>query len=407
MPITLKRWCLDPLSFEECLCYVRSKDIDRVIVPRELPQLEKLIAGICYIQGSYLVTGYRGVGKTSFVNYALARACKQLAEQEPPCILIPVFLNLARSYDVGKLLRRTIRQLYRTVAETYIEEGSHRRTLYSVLPPDLQRKLTNAYLKTSARVSEATTEALKTVIAETTTREWNIGGEVSGEYSLLPDPLPAKVGAKLTGGYSAARSSSRSEETAKETVNSLEYLEYDDEIAEDDLKRLIGSLDSKPLELRWEERPSIVRRPRWFQKLWGKVRRRNYLTQSVLHKEERGLRLVFIYDELDKVEPQEAQKMLNMLKPVFLSSKATFIFIGGYEFAHQWLARTQPEGDMPYGLFNDVIYIPLYTDGELDQLTEDLFHAPSDGGDENFQTLRDHIRLHCGGTPREFFRQLL
>ena len=407
MPITLKRWCLDPLTFEECLRYERGEAVERVIAPRELPQLEKLIAGICYIQGSYLVTGYRGVGKTSFVNYALARAYKQLEEQEPPCILIPVFLNLARSYDVGKLLRRTIRQLYRTIAETYIEEGTRRKTLYSVLPPELQRDLTNAYLKTSARVSEATTDALKTVIAETTTREWNVGGEVSGEYSLLPDPLPAKVGAKLAGGYSAARSSSRSEEIARETVNSLEYLEYDDEIAEDELMRLIGSLVDKPLELQWEERQSIVRRPQWFWKLWGKVRRRDYLTQSVPHKGIRRLRLVFVYDELDKIEQEEAKKMLNALKPVLLSSKATFIFIGGYEFAHQWLTRTQPEGDMPYGLFNDVIYVPLYTDSELNQLIENLFQVPPDGGDENFQTLREHIRLHCGGTPREFFRQLL
>jgi predicted AAA+ superfamily ATPase len=116
MSITLKRWCLDPLTFEEWLRYERGEAVERVMTPCKLPQLEKLITGICYIQGSYLVTGYRGVGKTSFVNYA--RAYKQLAEQEPPCILIPVFLNLARSYDVGKLLRRTIRQLYRTIAET-------------------------------------------------------------------------------------------------------------------------------------------------------------------------------------------------------------------------------------------------------------------------------------------------
>jgi hypothetical protein len=407
MPITLKRWCLDPLTFEECLRYERGEAVERVMTPRKLPQLEKLITGICYIQGGYLVTGYRGVGKTSFVNYALARAYKQLAEQEPPCILIPVFLNLARNYDVGKLLRRTIRQLYRTIAETYIEEGAQRKTLYSVLPPGLQRDLTNAYLKTSARVSEATTDALKTVIAETTTREWNVGGEVSGEYSLLPDPLPAKVGAKLAGGYSAARSSSRSEETAKETVNSLEYLEYDDEIAEDELMRLIGRLVDKPLELQWEESQSIVRSPQWFWRLWGKVRRRDYLTQSVSHKGIKRLRLVFVYDELDKVEPQEAQKMLNALKPLLLSSKATFIFIGGYEFAHQWLARTQPEGDMPYGLFSDVIYVPLYTDSELNQLIESLFPIPPDGGDEDSQALLDHVRLHCGGTPREFFRQLL
>jgi predicted ATPase len=170
---------------------------------------------------------------------------------------------------------------------------------------------------------------------------------------------------------------------------------------------LIGRLVDKPLELQWEERQSIVRSPQWFWRLWGKVRRRDYLTKSVSHKEVRRLQLVFVYDELDKVEPQEAQKMLNALKPLLLSSKATFIFIGGYEFAHQWLARTQPEGDMPYGLFSDVIYVPLYTDSELNKLVENLFQVPPDGEDEDFQTVLDHVKLHCVGTPREFFRQLL
>lgn len=412
MPIALKRWCLDPLTFEECLRYEQGKGPERAIVPRKLKQLERLIAGICYVQGSYLVTGYRGVGKTSFVNYALAKAYKQLADQKPPCILVPVFLNLARSYDVGKLLRRTIRQLYRVLAETQIEvaigEGPQKITVYTALSPDLQRELTNAYFKTSARISEATTDALKTVIAEATTREWNVGGEVSGEYSLLPDPLPAKVGAKLAGGYSVAKSSSRSEEKARETVNSLEYLEYDDEIAEDELMRLIERLADKPVELQWEERQQVDRRPRWFWKVWGRIRRRDYLTRSVPCKDTRRLQLVFVYDELDKVEPQEAQKMLSTLKPVLLSSKATLIFVGGYEFAHQWLARTQPEGDLLYGLFNDVIYVPLYTDEELDQLARKLCEMPlEDDERESFQAILDHVKLHCGGTPRGFFRQFL
>jgi len=77
-------------------------------------------------------------------------------------------------------------------------------------------------------------------------------------------------------------------------VNSLEYLEYDDEIAEDELMRLIGRLVDKPLELQWEESQSIVRSPQWFWRLWGKVRRRDYLTQSVSHKGIKRLRLDFI-----------------------------------------------------------------------------------------------------------------
>lgn len=406
MPIELKPWRLDPVTFEECLQYVCNEKLARVIIPRQLPELDKLVNHICYIQGSYLVTGYRGVGKSSFVNYVLAMAHKQSVEQEPPCILVPIFLNLARSYDVGKLLRRTIRQLYRTLAETKVrvKDTAQSVSLYSRLPHDLQKELNTAYLKTSAKVSEATTEALKTVIAQETTREFTIGGEASGEYSLLPNPLPAKVGAKLAGGYSRSRTLSKSEEIAKETVDSLEYLEYDDEIAEDELSRLIGRLTLSPIELQYSEKQPISHRFSRFWKLWGKIWHRDYFSRTVLQQETRRLQLVFVYDELDKVEPQEAQKMLSTLKPVLISSQATFIFVGGYEFANQWLARTQPEGDSLYSLFTDVIYIPLYDDDEIESFAQALVESHSDGDIAALQL--DHLRLHCGGTLRGFFQQV-
>jgi len=368
-----------------------------------------VISKVATIQGSYLVTGYRGVGKTSFVNHALASAHQRLASQKPPCVLVPIFLNLARSYDVGKLLRRTIRQLYRTVAETSIEITANGAakcvSLYTLLPPDLQAELNIAYLKTSAKVSEATTEALKTVIAQATTQGFTLGGEASGEAALLPDPLPAKVGAKLSGGYSRSKSLSKSEETARETVDSLEYLEYDDEIAEVELTRLIRRLTQTPIDLQWSEKQSVVRRFAWFWKLFGKFRRRDYLNQTVHCPQTRQVQLVFVFDELDKVEPKEARTMLSTLKPVLVSSKATFVFVGGYEFANQWLARTQPEGDTLYSLFTDVIYVPLYEDDEIESFAQALVEQHPDQ-DCIAEPLLDHLKLHCGGTLRGVFRQI-
>jgi len=410
--MVVKLWRLDPLEYEECLEYVQQGRCQRLIVPRSLPELDQLIDHICFLRGSYLITGYRGVGKTSFINYALALAHQRLSGLEQAGVLVRVPLSLARNYEIEKLLRRTIRQLYEALIQTEIEwhigSGRVRSSLYALLPDDLKAELTVAYQKTSAKVSEAATEALRTVIATATTGELDLRGEVGGEATIRPDPLPAKLGMKLSGGYKRSKTTSKEEETARETVDSLEYLEYDDEIAEAELVRLIKRLTRTPTSLRYQELRLIPRRLPWLWRMWGRIRHRNYLQQTVEREEARNLHLVFVFDELDKVAPDDAERMLRSLKGLLLTSDATFIFIGGWEFASRWLSRTQPEGDLLYSLFNDVVYVPLYTDEELDTLIRELVVASSQSqGDKDFEYLCRHIKLHCGRTPREFLRQLL
>jgi predicted ATPase len=414
MGTKLKSFRLEPVQMDECLAHLLGEPVDHLIVPRELPELDRLVDHICHLQGSYLVTGYRGVGKTSFVNYALARVHQRLSSQSPSSVLVPVFLSLARSYEVEKLLRRVIRQLYRALIETRVDllniasepgEKKEQLSLYTLLPTELQGELNAAYLKTSAKVSEATTEALKTVIAETTTHEFSIGAEGGREATVHPDPLPVKLGLKLTGGYTRSKTSSKSEETARETADSLEYLEYDDEIAQAELARSIANLTGTPLELLYPVLVSVPRRLTWFWQILGKIRHRDYLHKSVDQKMVRKLHLVFVFDELDKVAPAEAQRMLQSLKELLITSKATFIFVGGWEFASQWLARTQPEDDLLYSLFVDIIYVPLYTDEEVDDLIQ---HVLSNSDPNQLDPkLLAHLKLHCSGTPRELFRQIL
>jgi len=408
MAVEIKAWRLDPLEYEEWLRYVQGQHSDRLLVPRRLPELDQLIDHICFLRGSYLVTGYRGVGKTSLINYALALAHERLSNLEPPGILIQVSLSLTRNYETEKLLRRTIRQLYETLIETQVawgnDEKGENRSLYSLLPDDLKTELTTAYQKTSARISEAATEALKAVIATATTNEFSFGGEIGGDVATRPEPLPAKLGAKLSGGYKRSKTTSREEEAAKETVNTLEYLEYDDEIAEAELTRLIRRLARTPINLRYQEIQPIPRRWPWFWRIWGRIRGRNYLERVVQHEEVRSLHLVFVFDELDKVTPDDAERMLRSLKGLLTTSDATFIFIGGREFAHKWRSRTRPEGDLLYSLFNDVIYIPLYSDEELDDLINALVVTSSQ--ESSLDRWREHLKLHCGRTPRELLRQL-
>src|SRR5687768_17267088 len=87
---------VESISYRECLEYLRhgEKPTDAQRPNCATPVIGARSAGAAtyHLPGSYLVTGYRGVGKTSFLNYALARAHHALANADPAQTLVPVQL---------------------------------------------------------------------------------------------------------------------------------------------------------------------------------------------------------------------------------------------------------------------------------------------------------------------------
>jgi len=352
----------------------------------------RLVEQICYLQGSYLVTGYRGVGKTSFVNYALHKAAEKLRSQERPALLIPVILSVANyTDDIEKLLIRTIRSLYQAVLNS-----GH----FWDLPSEIRDELSVASKKTLYKVSQSTKDSRKETFGMSDALATTWSTEVSGEGGLR---FLSKIGGKIGGSRSRTITQTRSEEQAKEFMNALEYLSYDREIAEAQLIKLIQQLGEVEFENR--DAPSKTTRRRFplFWKLAGKLLRKSYLETPPQARKSK-LHLVFVFDEMDKVSLERVKTLLPSIKELLLTSKATFIFIGGEVIASDWLGRERPEGDPSYGIFADMIYVPLLSDEEFKSLAQQMVR---DEGTEFPEDLLNHLILHSYGTPREFFRQIL
>jgi len=360
---------------------------------RNLTETNRLVEQICYLRGSYLVTGYRGVGKTSFVNYALHKAAEKLRVQEQASLLIPIWLSVANYKDneAEKLLIRTIRSLYQAV----LNSGR-----YWDLPAEIREELSVASKKTLAKVSQNTKDSLKETfgVSDALATTWST--EVSGEggYKIL-----TKLGAKVSRSQARTITRTRSEEQAKEFVNALEFLSYDREIAEAQLISLIHKLGEAEFEIGGAQTQTTGRLRRLFWRLAGKLMRKNYL-ESPAQSRKSKLHLVFVFDEMDKVELDRIKTLLPSMKEILLTSKATFIFIGGEVIASDWLGRERPEGDPSYGIFADMIYVPLFSDEEFKSLAQQMV---KEEGVEFPEDLLNHLILHSYGTPREFFRQIL
>lgn len=366
--------------------------------------------------GCLLVTGYRGVGKTSFVNKALGEAEEALEART--CILVSVKLSLARGYSTDKLLRRLIRELYHRLNELGV---------YDHLAVDIQRKLEIAFLRTSRHVKAALSEGLKEIVSHTTSETTSRSTGLEFAPSVGIDKIQGALGS-LSHARSATKGKEEasSRETARERGLELEFLEYDDEIAESDLCELIDSLVEQPASYPTaptQAPPKSVprtqlRSPRF---LWrrlpaefriGRRTIRNYrslpsspeLQASATPPTPKRLRLVFVLDEIDKMTVDQAEEIFRSLKNLFLKGNVTFVLVSGKELYYQWLMKRAAEDDVFFSLFTRIVHVPLFDDEEFAALAQSLL-VDQNG---SFPTdLLRHLTYRAKGTPREFLRELL
>ena len=86
--------------------------------------------------GAFLLTGFRGVGKTTVILNALEHLRSQLGDGA----VVPVFLNVARPKTTEELLFEVIRRLFEALVDGGVLEQ---------LPEEIQRQLILAYTRTS------------------------------------------------------------------------------------------------------------------------------------------------------------------------------------------------------------------------------------------------------------------
>jgi len=265
--------------------------------------------------GAFLVTGYRGVGKTSFVNQVIQQIKTHAPELShalgQPVQIVDVRMNLARVMQPMEIMHHILRGLYCRLEEL---------GLLDRLGTGLRKELRLAFLRTSFHITRTASQAYE--------------GEV--EFGGLK-----WLGLNPTLRANAKRS--REEE--------LEYLGYDDKVAEYDVMRISRLLSrGYPTPL-----------PFW-KRLIRTIRRRSQLRTP--------LKLIFIFDELDKLEAARTanaispvDEMISMLKNVFTTSGICFIFIAGKDLQDRWRADIG-RGDSVYeSVFSYNRYLPAMWQG--------------------------------------------
>jgi Cdc6-like AAA superfamily ATPase len=237
--------------------------------------------------GAFLVSGLRGVGKTTCVRYAInlirlgRDRFRRLGEDTE---LVDVWINLGRPLEPVQLLHHLIRHLYLRLKEM---------RLLPRLDPGLREDLQTAFMRTSFEISSR-----------------SLAGEESTDRAELGIGTAKWLGLDFASKLSSSHKRSQSEEEA------LKYLPYDEKAAEFEILSL-----SRRLTHGAEDRDTP------WQRWWKRIR---HAPRSVLRA-----KVVFVLDELDKLDARKLDAhgsrldpVLQALKSVFTGSGFSFIFIG-------------------------------------------------------------------------------
>jgi len=152
--------------------------------------------------GAFLITGFRGVGKTSFINQAL-KDIKYINGKSvnQKTRIVPIYINLSRKMSASEVMHHLVRQIYTELDEI---------KLLRRFPKKFNKLISIAYQRTAFSIS------------------YNQNTSIGQDASLAPTSV-------FNIGWSGSKSTSKGE--------ALEFLGYDDKSAEYDVIRILRELN--------------------------------------------------------------------------------------------------------------------------------------------------------------------
>lgn len=313
--------------------------------------------------GTFLITGFRGVGKTTLVMRALDDLVTRGGSAD---IILPVSLSVARSTTTERLLFAIVRRIFETLSDSGVLEK---------LAPQTRHALLVAYMRTSLSFKETQSKS----------SERSAGLDVGLGPGKLVKAVADIAAPKVS--LSASRSQSLATEAA--------FLAYSETDAEYDLMRIISLVD-RALDI-----ASAQRRGRWFRSL--RRRPRSPAGSSRLH-------LIIVLDEVDKLTIDDegmaaVEELLSGIKNVLTMPGAHFLVVAGPDLQDR-AVRDAARGTGVYeSVFSWRLYVPCVWDAP-ERLLTDIVSDTGDHATDVLETLGHYMKFKARGVPRRLLQEI-
>lgn len=322
--------------------------------------IEELQSRILHSRGgAFLITGFRGVGKSTLVLRALDAIADRAAPRDR---VLAVTISVARATTTERLLFAIVRRVFETLNDSGV---------LGQLPAQTRHALLVAYMRTSLSFKETQSEA----------RERSAGLDLSLGPGKAIKAVADFAVPKLS--ISAKRSHSLAMEAA--------FLAYSETDVEYDLMRIVSLVDQKA-------EPDAMRRT-FARRL-----------RPADHRDPAQPHLVIVLDEVDKLTVDQAglatiEDLLAGIKNVLTMPGVHFLIVAGPDL-HDRAIRDAARGNGVYeSVFGWRMYVPCVWDAP-DRLIADIIHAdvPADAG--LVRSLVQYLRFKARGVPRRLLQEV-
>ena len=299
--------------------------------------------------GSFLITGYRGVGKTSFVNHLIHRITHEFGGERSRRLVV-IRLNLTKRLKPVQLMHLIIKAL----ADELDTHG-----LAEQVPPRVRARLAEAVRRTSFAIKQ--TSGVES--------ESSMGAEISAAGAILTGKVTGEQKDKVSKG------------------EELAYLDYDEQAAETDLVTIAKLLAA-----------GHVTAASWWRR-WLPLLRGSSAAATTF-------KMIFVFDELDKLDQftptgrtAALDAIFSSLKSLLTTSGITFLFVGGRDMQERW-QEDITRGDSIYqSVFSHHTYLSCLWD-DVPALCESYLAATSSPPPIVLEHFRGFIRYAGRGIPR-------
>jgi serine/threonine protein kinase len=311
--------------------------------------------------GTFLVTGFRGVGKTTLVMRALERLG---AGSPPESRTLSVSLSVARSTTTEQLLFAIVRRVFETLSDS----GELER-----LPSETRHALLVAYMRTSLSFKETQSDS----------RQRSAGLNVGvGSGHLVKAVADIAV-------PSVSMSASRSQSLATEAA----FLAYSETDVEYDLMRIVSLVDKA-----YGHSPKVRSKLR---RLIPRARRSAEVP--------RRLHVIIVLDEVDKLTVDDAglatvEALISGIKNILTMPGVHFLVVAGPDL-HDRAVRDVARGNGVYeSVFGWRLYVPCVWDAP-DRLIADIVRE-RDYAADGVESFVQYLRFKARGVPRRLLQEV-
>jgi hypothetical protein len=328
----------------------------------------------------YLVSGYRGAGKTSFVNNIQFKFEGIQADLQHAFIFVN--LKIPKYYSKTYLLRSLIRGLFHQIKSypSFLDKLKNEPKLKARPATQLQDLYEKTFHQTiqsskSSNSGELTTSLdinLGTIIGKALLFSFSsvfLILNIFFKWLQLYEIIDA-VGALLSAVYAISTFIKLNTvwTTSRSTYKAFQMESlYDDEIAD-------------------------------------------YFFIDTLQHLSEDYNIVFVLDELDKIEENELSVLINEMKPYFISGYASFLIVAGQNLYHQFRLSQLKDDALLSSIFSRTIHVPLMSRQEFRQLFRNLrSNAGQEYTVEENQLVDEYVDkliLQSNRIPRRFITTL-